>query len=97
MIFGYANGTDGEIDISPYLSDSDSDNPDINLVTKLLENIIIDNNIFGYEIVNKIKLVYIPEEIKFYNGEIEQELQNDDILVLNYKIKQNNELIKDYN
>jgi len=97
MIFGYANGTDGEIDISPYLSDSDSYDPDINLVTKLLENITIDNNIFGYEIIYKIKLVNIPEEIKFYNMEIEQELQNDDILELNYKIKQNNELIKDYN
>ena len=97
MIFGYANGTDEEIDISPYLSDSDSYDPDINLITKLLENITIDNNIFGYEIVNKIKLVYIPEEIKFYNEEIEQELQNDDILELNYKIKQNKDLIKDYN
>ena len=95
MIFGYANGTDGEIDISPYLFDSDSFDINLNLVSKLLESITIDNNIFEYEVVNEIKLINIPKELKFYKGE--QELKNDDLLELNYIIKQNNELIKDSN
>ena len=32
-----------------------------NLVEKLLENITIDNNIFGYELVKEIKIIEIPE------------------------------------
>ena len=96
MIFGYANGTDGEININPYLSDSDSYNKNLNLVNKLIENLTIDNNIFEYEIVNKIKLISIPDKINIYNNEISQKLQNGDILELNYKMFQNNQLIKDF-
>jgi len=60
MIFGYANGTDSEIDISPYLLDSPNYNNSLNLYDYLTENLIIENNIFGYENAGKIKLVSIP-------------------------------------
>ena len=68
MIFGYANYTDNIIDISEYFMDDDINNSN-NLVDKLLENINIENNIFNYYIdTNEIKLISIPEEILFYNG-----------------------------
>ena len=98
MIFGYANGTDEEIDISYYISDSDSYDANNNLVIKLIENIKINNNIFGYEIINKIKLIHIPEQLKIFNSNnLEQELQNGDILEQNYILKQNTIIIKDHN
>ena len=78
MIFGYANGTDGEITVSPYLYESDLYNSNFNIVIKLLENLTIDNNIFGYEVINEIKLTPIPKELIFFKGE--QELKNGDIL-----------------
>ena len=96
MIFGYANGTDSEINISPYLSDSDSYNINLNLVGTILENLTIDNNIFNYEIINKIKLITIPDNINIYNNSFSQKLQNGDILGLNYIIVQNNQSIKDF-
>jgi hypothetical protein len=65
MIFGYANGTDNTIDISPYLMDTGEYNNVNNLVTALLKNMTIDNNIFGYIPINKIILVSYPEEIIF--------------------------------
>ena len=58
LFFGYANGTDFEIDISPYLMDTGYYNSFDNLYTRLMESCKIDNNIFGYEIVPKINLVY---------------------------------------
>ena len=95
IIFGYVNGTDVEIDIKTYLSDTDLYDIHNNIVTQLIENIYIDNNIFGYEIDNKIKLVNIPEEIKLYNMEQpEKELKNGDTLHVNYNLKQNGEIIK---
>ena len=42
MIFGYANGTDGNITIAQYLNDT-------NLLNSLTDNLKIDNNIFGYK------------------------------------------------
>ena len=67
MMFGYVNGTDDIINISIYFTDGNN-NEEINLVTKLSENIIIDNNIFGYELnPENIKLVLIPDEILFFN------------------------------
>ena len=67
MMFGYANGTDDIIDISDYFMDNNTNNNyEFNLVTKLTDNIIIDNNIFGYEVnLDKIKLILIPDEFYF--------------------------------
>ena len=95
MIFGYANGTDDEIDIKPYLSDIKSFDINNNLVKKLIANINIENNIFGYEAVNKIKLINIPKEIKLYNLEQpDKELDIGETLDINHKLIQNNNLIK---
>ena len=95
MIFGYANGTDNEIDISPYLSDNELYNSSINLIHDILNNITIDNNIFGYKQINQIKLINIPEQIKFYDtSNPEQELINGDLINENYILKQNNILVK---
>jgi len=45
MIFGFGNGTDFEIDISPYLMDTGYYNPNNNLFNRLMQNLTIDNNI----------------------------------------------------
>ena len=90
MMFGYANGTDGTIDISEFFMD-DYINSNKNIVTELTKNIIIENNIFGYEVKEQLKLVSIPEEILFYNIIDGNEilLNNNDILNKDYIFKQN--------
>ena len=94
MIFGYPNGTDSTLDISDYFMDDIIDNTN-NIVTKLQENFIFENNIFGYEIVEKIKLITIPDEILFYNANDEgTKLSNGDILNKEYILKQNEDLDK---
>ena len=42
--------------------------PENNLYNMLVKTCKIDNNIFGYEFVPKINLVYYPKELIFYNG-----------------------------
>ena len=74
MIFGFGNGTDFTIDISIYLMDTGEYNSDNNLVDKLLENLSIDNNIFGYIPVEKLILVSYPEELLIYNEDDENTL-----------------------
>ena len=96
MIFGYPNGTDNEINISPYLYNSENYDSNLNLVMEFFENFIIDNNILGHEkIENKVKLSNISEGIKLYNlNDESNELRNSDILESNYKLIQNNNIIK---
>ena len=50
LIFGYANGTDSVINISPYLLDSYDyvDDSPLNLFSQLYSNISIDNNVFFF-------------------------------------------------
>jgi len=94
MMFGYINETDEtiDIDISEYFMD-DYINSNKNIVTELIKNknIIIENNIFGYEVKEQLKLISIPEEILFYNiiNDNEILLNNNDILNKNYTFKQN--------
>ena len=84
LIFGYVNGTDITMDINRYI------NNDNNLVLDLTENIYMDNNIFGYELItDQIKLVYIPEALIFYNNNSNKQLENNDILEKNYTLLQN--------
>ena len=54
LFFGYANGTDYELDISLYLMDLANYNSENNLYNTLISSCIIDNNIFGYELVPNI-------------------------------------------
>ena len=98
MFFGYANGTDFSIDILPYIMDIESYDNNNNIFDKLIENCKIDNNIFGYEIVQKINLVYYPEELLFYtgSGEFREEnpLPNNSFLDADHTLYQNKEIIK---
>ena len=90
LLFGYVNGTDDYINISKYFNENiEGNNNNYNLVLDLTENAIIENNIFGYEILNnQIKLVYIPEFLLFYNKKEENLLlKNDDILEEKYLLK----------
>ena len=65
ITFGYANGKDSVLDISPYLKDSNNTNINLNLFDYFLNSIAIDNNIFNYSIVQQVKLLRIPEELNF--------------------------------
>ena len=98
LFFGYANGTDYDLDISLYLIDSDNYNSANNLYNTLIESCIIDNNIFGYELVPKINLVYYPKEILFFNGTGNEKenniLPNNSFFDNNHTLYQNKELIK---
>ena len=64
MIFGFANGTDHTIDISPYLMDTGSYDSSNNLYDYLMTTMTIDNNIFDYERIEKIRLISICDELK---------------------------------
>ena len=66
MTFGYCNGEDKFIDISPYLADSNNTDNSYNLFETMMSTYVIDNNIFGYTKLNKAQLVSIPDEIKIY-------------------------------
>ena len=94
LIFGYANGTDFEINIYPYLMDSDNYDNSNNLYTYLMGTMKIDNNIFGYEKVEQIKLISIPDEIKFFNGIDNSTILNNDTIDANYILKQSDNIIK---
>ena len=65
--FGYPNGTDHTIDISPYLMDTGYYTTSNNIYNYLMSNMTVENNIFGYITVQKINLVSIPDELLFYN------------------------------
>ena len=97
LFFSYPNGTDFEIDISPYIQNSNNYDSTKNLFSFLMDKMKIENNIFRYKKVQKIKLVSIPDEIIFYsNDDPDTPLQNGSYLLTNYILKQNIELIKTY-
>ena len=90
IIFNYINGTDKFIDLYPFLKENKIWNND--LVSKLLENTQIDNNIFGYELLREIKLIKIPNELIIYKKlprEEKEILKENDILLARHEIEQN--------
>ena len=96
MIFGYANYTDKEIDISVYFMD-DNENNSNNLFDILLQGNEIENNIFQYSVVpNEIKLIKIPPQILFFNKNASSEVSvsNGENLNRYYSFKQNQNLEK---
>ena len=100
MFFGFANGTDLLIDISPFLMDTNNYNESNNLYDFLIEKISIDNNIFGYEIIEKIKLVSICDELLLYQGKLnidkeEYALSANDSFDANYALIQNINITKE--
>ena len=100
VFFGYPNGTDHEVDISPYLMDVDSYDSNYNIYNYLKSKKIIENNIFGYEEVDKINLVSIPDELLFYNvtGGVQDTnpLPNNTFFDANHKLYQNFHLNKTF-
>ena len=74
MLFGFGNGTDFTIDISPHLMDTGEYVDGNDLVTRLLNNLTIDNNIFGYIPIEQIILVSYPEELLFYSKDDQEKL-----------------------
>ena len=93
IFFSYPNGTDFYMNISPYLTDSEYYVEGNNLIKYLLENVYsIDNNIFGYSRIEKVKLISIPNEIIFYkNG---NKLTNNEEVDSSVILKQDQDLIK---
>ena len=82
LFFSYFNSSDLSINITSYFSNIGSvENEDITI--PFPDNIKIDNNIFGYQIQEKIKITSIPNEINLYlikeNNEITQIKVGDEI------------------
>ena len=93
LFFSYPNGTDFYLNISPFVSDSEYYSNE-NLITYLLNTSTIENNIFGYTLIKKIKLISIPEEIIFYREGSDIPLINDENINQNHILKQNKNIIK---
>ena len=103
VFFGYPNGTDFTIDMSLYVMDTDYYESTNNIFNYLMSKIKVENNIFGYETVQKINLLSIPPELLFYNitdGVVDSEpLPNNSFFDENHKLYQNkalNKTFKDY-
>ena len=96
IFFGYANGTDLTIDISPYMADINGYDSKNDLVKYLLEHASIDNNIFSYNLIRKIKLISVPKEIIIYHKDDLTQAITDGTIIDegNYIIFQNKEIIK---
>ena len=98
MIFGFGNGSDFIIDISPHLMDTGNYTEGNDLVTRLLKNMTIDNNIFGYIPIEQIILVSYPPELEFYNKDDQNQqntsLLNGSIINKTHILFQNKRLIK---
>ena len=101
MKFGYADGKDYDnIDISIYLSDLEGGGETENFFDLLYNNLLIENNIFGYESDERIKLIFIPQEIlileqNYYTNRLIP-LKNASYMYLDdeYILKQNKYLTK---
>ena len=103
LLFGYMNKTYSFIDISQYLIENKNDNSsslENNIIIKLQEKAKIDNNIFGYEFSNEIKLITFPEELIFYNKPNSGDkilVNKNEILSYSHEISQNILIIKNNN
>ena len=89
MIFGYPNGTIITKDITKILSGSANYDSSINFVNFLYEDIVIDNNIFGYIPDDKTIITSIPNEISIINPIDETPIEANTIIYnsQNYAIK----------
>ena len=84
MFFSYPNGTDFELDISPYIKNADEYISSNKIYTALIDKMTIENNIFGYKSSGQIKLISIPEQLAFYSSDSSTSpLQNGDEIDIN--------------
>ena len=65
LFFSYINGSDYNINITSYFENQENTTND-DIIIHFPNELIIDNNIFGYQIVQKIKIISIPNEIILY-------------------------------
>ena len=65
LFFSYYNSSDFNINITSYFSNFENDDND-DITIPFPKNIKIDNNIFGYQILEIIKITSIPKEINLY-------------------------------
>ena len=93
LFFSYPNGTDFTENIGPYLQDSDV-TPKLNFFDFLFSKMKIENNIFRYQKVQKIKLVSIPNELFVYDGTNPNPLSNGSLIDSNCILEQNKDLLK---
>ena len=97
--FGYPYGIDETINLYPYLNSIEtfSEGADKNLYKYLSDNMHLENNIFGYKLVDYIRLKTIPIVISFYrlldSGEEESNLPANSDFGIRHILKQNQELI----
>ena len=67
LFFSYINGTDYNINLTSYFENQENtDNDDDDIIIPFPYELQIDNNIFGYQIVQRIKIISIPNEIILY-------------------------------
>ena len=74
LIFGFVNGSNNNIDNSTYVANPENNNSD-DIYINFPNSTRIDNNIFGYQILQFIKIISIPYEINLYyinNGDKKQ-------------------------
>ena len=95
LMFGFPNGTDSEIDIYPFLMDSDDYNETNNFFDYLIENMTIENNIFGYIPHSEITFSSIPNELAFLNTQTGGTTRSKGLLNKYYGLIQNDSIIKD--
>ena len=65
LILNYINGSDYNINITSYFQNQENENSE-DILLNFPNYFKIDNNIFGYQIIEIIKIVSIPEEINLY-------------------------------
>ena len=99
MIFGFGNGTDHEIDISPYLMDTGYYSSENNLFDYLMSTMVIDNNIFGFEKEEKIRFISICDELLLYKGKMNETqeeitIKENELFDSNITLLQNRQITK---
>ena len=100
LIFSYINATDYNINITTYFSDKENKDSD-DILLNFPNNFKIDNNIFGYQIKQKIRISSIPDEINLYiinNDNTKKQINIGDEYMqnINLMINPKNNIIKNY-
>ena len=93
MIIGYPNSNDSELDIINYLL-LDNNNTINNLIYNLSENLVIDNNIFGYiykgikiKNINKTGNIYLVSSLTNEEVEKKNELNKNENVKIEFRNK----------
>jgi len=100
LFFSYINGTDYNINVTSYFENQENTgNDDDDIIIPFPNELQIDNNIFGYQIVQKIKIISIPNEIKLFckgiiMGKTELKEGDETVSSVNFTISPKNDIVK---